>query len=118
MQAIYLDDLNLHSRTWNDHQRQLRHVFQVLLETTFYAKLSKCALLQPEVDFCWLRLNAEGVTARALLLDQSGQRVEGPHITQLYTVLLMSLCVFTNVCVRPPQKGDHMVLEDDTAAGL
>ena len=62
--AIYLDDLIIHSKTWPEHLQHLRRAFSVLREEKFYAKTSKCAFAQSEIDFCGFRLNAEGVTTQ------------------------------------------------------
>ena len=62
--SIYLDDLIIHSKTWAEHLEHLRQVFLVLRQEKFYAKVSKCAFAQPDIDFCGFRLNAQGVTTQ------------------------------------------------------
>ena len=39
---VYLDDIMIYSRTYNDHLHHLEKVFERLKEHKLYAKLKKC----------------------------------------------------------------------------
>jgi hypothetical protein len=57
----FLDDILIFSRTEEEHLRHLRIVLTRLREQQLYAKLSKCAFMQREVEFLGHRIGADGL---------------------------------------------------------
>ena len=48
---IYLDDILIYSKSWDEHLNHLRKVLQRLRENKFYAKLKKCVFGVQEVEY-------------------------------------------------------------------
>ena len=48
---VFLDDILIYSRTFEEHEAHLRVVLQRLREQKLYAKLSKCEFFRGEVEF-------------------------------------------------------------------
>ena len=59
---VYLDDILVFSETPASHLDHLRRVFQQLTDQGFHARLGKCHLCKPEVEFLGHRLNEQGLT--------------------------------------------------------
>ena len=59
--SVYLDDLIIHSRSMAEHLVHLRKVLEVLRQEKLFAKSSKCAFAQREIEFCGFVVNAEGI---------------------------------------------------------
>ncbi|XP_054800138.1 uncharacterized protein LOC129304486 [Prosopis cineraria] len=49
--VVYLDDIVVYSKTFEEHTQHLKKVFQVLSDHELYIKLEKCSFAKQEVDF-------------------------------------------------------------------
>jgi hypothetical protein len=58
---VFLDDILIYSRNKQDHAKHVRQVLEVLRKNKLYAKESKCAFFQSEVEFLGHCINSEGV---------------------------------------------------------
>ena len=63
--VIYLDDILIFSRTWEDHLRNVGAVLQRLRDSKLYAKLSKCEFGKESVEFLGHVVSNEGVSVDA-----------------------------------------------------
>jgi hypothetical protein len=48
---VYIDDIVIHSKTFDEHVAQLKQVLQVLRENKLYAKMSKCFFARRDIEF-------------------------------------------------------------------
>jgi len=58
---VYIDDILIYSQTVDEHMEHLRLILDCLRQHKLYAKASKCAFLQKQVDFLGYVVSAEGV---------------------------------------------------------
>ena len=58
---VYLDDILVFSRTWEDHLTHLRAVLAQLRAHTLFAKRSKCEFGLANVEFLGHVVGADGV---------------------------------------------------------
>ncbi|XP_069800966.1 uncharacterized protein [Dendropsophus ebraccatus] len=58
---LYLDDVIVYSRTYEDHIHHLAEVFQVLIDHDLKIKPSKCHLLKPQVNYLGHVVSAAGI---------------------------------------------------------
>lgn len=58
---IFLDDILVYSRTWEEHLEHLRLVLHILREHQLFAKLSKCSFAQPEIQYLGHIISSSGV---------------------------------------------------------
>ncbi|GJP37166.1 hypothetical protein CLOM_g21603 [Closterium sp. NIES-68] len=58
---IYLDDILIHSKTWEQHLKDLEAVFQLLQQHRLITKASKCEFLKQELDFLGHVISTEGI---------------------------------------------------------
>jgi hypothetical protein len=58
---VFIDDILVYSKTFEDHSKHLRLVLQVLREKQLYAKLSKCEFFQREIGFLGHVINKNGI---------------------------------------------------------
>ena len=49
--VVFLDDINVHSRTWEEHLQHLRKVFEWLRKAGLRLNIKKCKFCQPELTF-------------------------------------------------------------------
>ena len=49
--VVFIDDILVYSKTWEEHEEHLRVVLQTLRDRRLYAKLSKCEFLLEQVSF-------------------------------------------------------------------
>ena len=63
--AVYIDDIIVHSNSYEDHLEHLRKIFETLRAQKLYAKASKCSFAQREVEFCGYVINANGISTQA-----------------------------------------------------
>jgi len=59
--VVYLDDILIFSKNEEEHENHVRMVLQRLREHKLYAKLSKCAFFQTEMEFLGHTLSAAGI---------------------------------------------------------
>jgi hypothetical protein len=58
---VFFDDILIYSKTWADHLRHLRAVFDVLRQHRLFVKRSKCAFGAPSVAYLGHVISAAGV---------------------------------------------------------
>jgi hypothetical protein len=63
--VVYLDDILIYSRSWEDHKRHVAEVLQRLREHKLYAKASKCEFGKVEVEFLGHIVTQSGVKVDA-----------------------------------------------------
>ena len=61
---VYLDDLLIYSRTFEEHIRHLEKILERLCECGLKLNLEKCSLLQKQVSFLGHTVSAEGVSCQ------------------------------------------------------
>ena len=59
--VIYLDDILIYSRSWEDHQRHIAEVLDRLRAHQLYAKISKCEFGKSKVEFLGHIVSNDGV---------------------------------------------------------
>ena len=59
--VIFIDDILIYSKTFEEHEEHLRIVLQILKEKKLYAKLSKCEFWLEEVKFLGHVISNKGV---------------------------------------------------------
>ena len=63
--VVYLDDILIYSRSWEDHKRHIAEVLERLREHKLYAKVSKCEFGKVEVEFLGHIVTQSGVKVDA-----------------------------------------------------
>ena len=58
---VYIDDILVASKTFDEHLQHLREVFNKLREACLRLKPKKCGFLRPEVPFLGYVISAQGV---------------------------------------------------------
>ena len=58
---VYLDDINVHSKTFSDHLHNLQQVFDKLVDANLKLSPSKCQLFRKEVLFLGHTISAAGI---------------------------------------------------------
>ena len=58
---VYLDDIIIYSKTWEDHLRDLREVFALLKKANFKLKLKKCQFFRQEVNYLGHSITQDGI---------------------------------------------------------
>jgi hypothetical protein len=59
--VVFLDDILVFSKSYEEHAQHLRAVFDVLRQHKLYAKLSKCEFGRKEVEFLGHMVSADGI---------------------------------------------------------
>jgi hypothetical protein len=59
--VVFIDDILIYSKSYEEHKDHLRQVLQILREKKLYAKLSKCELWLGEVKFLGHVISKEGI---------------------------------------------------------
>ena len=59
--GVYMDDVLIFSNGLEEHVRDLRVVYQRLLDEQFFANPEKCTFAQPEVAYCGFIVGKDGV---------------------------------------------------------
>jgi hypothetical protein len=58
---VFFDDIQIYSKSWEDHVRHVDKVLQILKEQQLYAKPSKCFFGVKEVEYLGHIVSHEGV---------------------------------------------------------
>jgi len=59
--VVFIDDILIYSKTWEDHIQHIREVFLLLQHHQFKVKLSKCSFAQQEVHYLGHVISGAGV---------------------------------------------------------
>lgn len=59
--SVFLDDILIYSKTWEDHLHHLRLVLETLRTRSFFAKLTKCDFCKDSVHYLGHVISAKGV---------------------------------------------------------
>ena len=59
--VVYLDDILVYSRSWQEHKEHLQKIFQVLKEQKLYVSDKKCSLGCTRVEFLGHEISAAGI---------------------------------------------------------
>jgi hypothetical protein len=57
---VFLDDILIYSKNWEDHLKHLRLVLSELRAHKFYLKSSKCSFAQTQIDYLGRIISREG----------------------------------------------------------
>lgn len=68
---VFLDDILIYSKTWEEHKQHVRQVLEALRENKLYAKASKCELCRSKVTFL------------GHVVDQHGLRMEPEKVVAI-----------------------------------
>ena len=59
--VVFIDDILVYSKDWEDHDTHLRVVLETLKKEQLYAKMSKCEFWLREVSFLRHIVSEEGI---------------------------------------------------------
>ena len=59
--VLYFDDILVHNKTFDDHVKHLRVVFETLRDSKLYGKLTKCYFCKESVVFLRYIISSKGV---------------------------------------------------------
>jgi hypothetical protein len=62
---VFMDDILIYSKTFEEHVQLLQNVFTILRDQKFYIKLSKCSFAQREVESLGHIISGAGVSTEA-----------------------------------------------------
>jgi hypothetical protein len=54
--VVFIDDVLIYSKTWEDHLDHITQVFQILQLNQFYVKLTKCHFAKRQLHYLGLAL--------------------------------------------------------------
>ncbi|WVZ85511.1 hypothetical protein U9M48_032433 [Paspalum notatum var. saurae] len=60
--VVFIDDILIYSKTWDDHLKHIQQVFQILLHHQFKVKLSKCQFAKEELHYLGHLISRHGVS--------------------------------------------------------
>ncbi|XP_026459422.1 uncharacterized protein LOC113360090 [Papaver somniferum] len=66
---VFIDDILVYSKTWEDHETLLENVLETLREHHLYAKFSKCEFWLSEVKFLGHVISSEGISVDPSKVD-------------------------------------------------
>ena len=75
---VYLDDIIIYSKTFEEHKEHIRLVFEALRATSLMMKPKKCKFAQKELRFLGHIISAEGI------------RTDPDKITKMVTMSLLT----------------------------
>ena len=81
--VVYLDDILIFSKTYEDHVRHLHAVFKRLQENQLFVRSDKCALLLRSVEFLGHVIDSEGVHVQASKISAVTNWPEPTSINEL-----------------------------------
>ena len=58
---VFMDDILIYSKSWEEHLNLLHKVFAIIQEHHFFTKLSKCSFAQKEIEYLGHCFSARGV---------------------------------------------------------
>lgn len=84
---VYLDDVIVYSRDFNEHVERLREVFQRLRQAGLKLKPKKCHLLRPSVPYLGHVISAKGVSTDPAKVDAVKHWRQPANVTEVRSFL-------------------------------
>jgi hypothetical protein len=81
--VVYLDDVSVHSPTWEQHLLDLRAVFERLRKAGLRLNIGKCAFCQPELPFLGYIISRDGVRTDPAKIEKMANFPEPKDTTEL-----------------------------------
>jgi hypothetical protein len=84
---VFLDDIVVYSNTLEEHERDVRAVFQRLREAGLYVKKSKCELFMHEIEFLGHHVGRQGLRVMSDKVDAVQQWPKPRNVSELRSFL-------------------------------
>lgn len=80
---VYIDDINTHSKTFEQHLEDLQEVFDKIRKAGLKLKLEKCNFCMPEVKFLGHVVGRDGIKTSEKLIEKIKNYPKPKNITEL-----------------------------------
>ena len=80
---VFLDDILIYSKTWEEHLKQLEKVLYLLKENQFYAKKSKYTFGEQEVEYISHIISKEGVKVDPIKIQLMKEWPQPKNVSKL-----------------------------------
>jgi len=91
--VVFIDDILVYSKTFEEHEKHLITVLQILKDKKLYAKLSKCEFWLEEIKFLGYVISKEGVSVDPTKVEAVLQWEPPKSVTEIRSFLgLASYC--------------------------
>lgn len=87
---VYLDDIIIYSKTFEEHLDHLRQVFQLLRKANLKIKLEKCEFMKKELKYLGLVVSPQGITVDTKGIQPIIDYPAPTNVNQLRSVLGMA----------------------------
>ncbi|GKF73440.1 putative reverse transcriptase domain-containing protein, partial [Tanacetum coccineum] len=120
---VFIDDILIYSKTWEEHVKHLRLVLELLKKEKLYAKFSKCEFWLREVQFLGHMINGNGIHVDPSKIEAVKNwkaprtPTEGEEQELAFQTLKDKLCN-AHILVLPDGPEDFMVYCDASGIGL
>src|SRR5262249_54987326 len=88
--VVFIDDVLVHSRDAEGHEKHLRIVFQTLREHQLYAKLSKCGFWLSNVSFLGHVISKKGIQMDPKKVEVVSNWPKPTNVTKIRSFLGMA----------------------------
>jgi len=85
--VVFIDDILIYSKTFEEHEEHPRTVLQILKDKQLYAKLSKCECWLEEVKFLGHVISREGVSVDPTKVEMALQWEPPKLVTEIRSFL-------------------------------
>jgi hypothetical protein len=85
--VVYMDDVNVHSPTWEQHIADLRQAFLRIRAANLRLNISKCHFAKPKVTFLGFAVTEEGVHTDPAKVDKMVNMKPPKDITEVRSLL-------------------------------
>ena len=85
--VVYVDDILVYSKNEEEHETHLRQVLEVLRQNKLYAKASKCAFFQKEVEYLGFVVSAQGVSTDRMKTEAISSWPKPNNVKELQSFL-------------------------------
>ncbi|KAL1914349.1 uncharacterized protein VTP21DRAFT_8988 [Calcarisporiella thermophila] len=89
---VYLDDILIYSKNYQEHLTHIRKVLEILQKNKLYAKLQKCEFAKTSVEFLGHVITGEGIATDSKKTDAISEWPTPKSVTELRSFL--GLCNF------------------------
>ncbi|GJU42564.1 putative reverse transcriptase domain-containing protein [Tanacetum coccineum] len=115
---VFIDDILIYSKTWEEHEVHLRLVLELLKEEKLYAKFSKCEFWLREVQFLSHMINGYGIHVDPSKIEAKSKTFDwGEKQERAFQTLKDKLCN-APVLALPDGPKDFVVYCDESGLGL